>query len=238
MTHNPGNMNMADMRAKLRASQAQQRTAPAYDYRTAPQAQFSTPPNAEKITAIRDKRVEQSKGVFWHLHLHWHIYIAAFITVFFHLAAIFPNLIPEAGRTESLYAESNVVLLFIALNMPGIGIYFLLRKMRRGFQQAAKITEAKHWTGFEKGAAAIGFALMAYWTFFHAGGVNGFGIPLGDVSDSNFDKGIPLTVKDRFDLTFNQWVFSIVKCVGAAVAAVMFTRRFLAGEKLFGFGKS
>lgn len=232
MNHNQPQFNMSDMRARLKQSREVPSSAPtqqntsvsAYDFRTSTSPQYPFPGDTVSISTKLSETAGRAKGPLMHLHLYWHIYISGGLLILFHTLAFAPQWFPGTHGMSPIYQKGMPFLVPFALCIPAIGAFFVLRKMRRSFQQAAKITEAKNWSSSEWIGAAVGFALMSYLTFFHQGGIEGM----------LQEHMLPEFIKGPFDLTAREWIFACVKCLGGAVFGAMMARKFLAGENLFG----
>ena len=143
--------------------------------------------------------------------LYWHIYISVFTLLLFHCVGMFPQYFPGTGNMESLYATAPGIAFFF-LSIPAIGIYFVLRQLRRSLQNAARITESRNWTKIEWIGAAIMFAIVFYLTFLRA---------------SPFEQYmVEDAIKGPFELTPREWIMAGVKCVGGAVMGAILARKF------------
>lgn len=211
---------MSDIRARLRqtkqsGAQSPTQNSNAFDFRSPPQTQFRRPGEELSISEKMNETVERLKGPALHLHLYWHIYAVGVVFLLFHCVSLFPTYFPGMENTKSPYAYGVPLIAFAFLTLPSVATFFILRKFRRGLQQAARISEIKNWSRLELIGAAIGFAVMFYIAFFYLG-----------IMDRNM---APEFIKAPFDLTPREWIMAGVKCVGGAVAGAMLTRKLMHG---------
>jgi len=219
---NQSQINMSDMRARLRQTRESGPTPPAskphsYDFRSTPRApQYPFPGDTVSISTKLNETVERAKGPLLHLHLYWHFYIAGGIFVLFHMISLFPSWFPGMEGVKTPYQHGAHIIGFAFLTMPSVGVFFVLRSLRRSFQRAAKITEARSWSSIQWFGAVGGFAFMVYLTFFYSGGV----------SAMLEEHMLPEYQTGPFELTAREWIFAGVKCVGGAVGGSMLTNKF------------
>jgi len=215
----PQNLDMNAMRQKLKASRetATQENRPQNKsyIQNAQHTHYEqlTPthnPHIERQASIGEK-FESYKPLLSHLHNYWHIYIAAMTFILSHSIGMFPQHFPGAENITSPYSQAPIIAFFF-LSVPALVVFLILRSKRRSLQNAAKITESKNWTQTEWIGAAIGFALLTYWTFFYTSPMEEF--------------MVQEAIKGPFELTPEEWIMAGVKCVGGAVTGALLARKF------------
>ena len=208
-------MSVSDMRARLQQSRQQSANTETAHIPQG-QAQFSYPPLSVRREDERAQNLEKAKKQLTHIHHYWHIYAGVGLYCLFQAIMFFPDIFPGTEGLETPYEMGAPILGLLLPVIPSVGLFLILRSLRRQLQNAAKITEAKNWTTVEWAGAAIGFAALFYLIFFHQS-------TLDQMVAEEFQTG-------PFELTPREWIMAVVKCIGGAVGGAMLARRFLGGE--------
>lgn len=211
MQPSSSSMNMSDMRVRLQQSRQQSGVVTEAQIPQA-QAQFSYPPLSMRREDERAQNLETAKKRLTHLHHYWHIYAGVGLYCLFQALMLFPDLFPGTQGLKTPYMMGAPLLGLLLPAVPSIGLFLILRSLRRQLQKAAQITEARNWTTVEWSGAAIGFAALFYLTFFHESA-------LEQLKAAQYQTG-------PFELTSREWIMAAVKCVGGAVGGAILARRF------------